>query len=162
MKLWVQVLLPCSQFAWCLIGFIIMGLYTWVNKGYSVLATGVSPLGRFSVTGLCTVIIQRVRRSWISIATLFGLCTFWTIGRNGTMGRNGNHLWFPTLLHHLGVECYCQWLGKWDKIQYIQAFRSLHNRILVESVLQEITRSACRPKDLQLPDIELKHGPSHC
>ena len=78
------------------------------------------------------------------------------------MGRNGNHLWFPTLLHHLGVECYCQWLGKWDKIQYIQAFRSLHNRILVESVLQEITRSACRPKDLQLPDIELKHGPSHC
>ena len=116
MKLQVQILLICSQFA-CILSVTALSLYICANKGSSVLVRGGSLLGRILVNwSMYWNYYPMFEKYWFIIIILCGLCMFLIVGKGG-----------PWMLPQITVS-----LCNWNRIanSYTNGIKSIMSRNL--------------------------------
>ncbi|XP_036907310.1 ubiquitin carboxyl-terminal hydrolase 28-like [Sturnira hondurensis] len=104
------VVFICSQFAWGIIAFVLVGLYFRAVKNCHISRFGGSPLGQilgeliFYCNDVWPMYVLDCGEKWPANGSL-NYCTI------------------------MQLNLYCQKLGKWDEIPYVRAFISLHNKV---------------------------------
>ncbi|XP_037008862.2 ubiquitin carboxyl-terminal hydrolase 28-like [Artibeus jamaicensis] len=104
------VVFICSQFAWGIVAFILVGLYFRVVRNCHSSRFRGSPLGQ-----IIGELIFYCNSVWPTYVLDCG--EKWPV--NGSLS-------YCTIMQ---LNLYCQKLGKWDEIPYVRAFISLQNKV---------------------------------
>lgn len=123
MELEDQVLLICSQFDWISLVITVGLIYLQANRGCGVLAPGGSPLSRILASWSMYSHYPMSKEQLVYYCNI--VCPMFILDHGEKWPLDGSLNYYTTMQ----LEQYCQWLDKWDKIHYVKAFVSLHNRV---------------------------------